>query len=241
MNNLNLLEVINYPTEKKRRYGRDVDGGYVIAELDTKYDCYISCGISGEESFTRDFLNKNNYLQKPDCYGFDGTIGDYPWEYTRNINFIKKNIGFTSNDHVTNLEEYIKNYNNIFMKMDIEGGEYAWLLSVSEENLKRFNQIVIEFHGLCGTDDWSASYKDKVKCLEKLFNTHYIIHAHGNNHGYTRNDIPEVLELTYLNKRNFNEKPTLNLTHLPIKYLDYPNNNTRPDIILNKYPFAKYC
>ena len=44
--------------------GSNSDGGYV---LDGEYDCYISAGISTEESFSRDFI-KNN------CYGFDGTI-----------------------------------------------------------------------------------------------------------------------------------------------------------------------
>ena len=32
------------------------------------------------------------------------------------------------------------------LKMDIEGAEYASLLSLNEENLSRFRLIVIEFH-----------------------------------------------------------------------------------------------
>ena len=46
MNNLELLEVYNF--DKKVRCGVNCDGGYVFAELDGKYDCYIYAGISDE-------------------------------------------------------------------------------------------------------------------------------------------------------------------------------------------------
>lgn len=49
-------------------------------------------------------------------------------------------------------------------------------------------------------DSWGCAMKDKVKCLEKLSKTHYIIHAHGNNNGLAVNGIPEVIELTYIRK-----------------------------------------
>ena len=65
MNNLELLQV--YKFDKKVRYGCNNDGGYVIAELEGEYDCYISAGISNEESFSRDFINKYNmnfYIKK---------------------------------------------------------------------------------------------------------------------------------------------------------------------------------
>ena len=56
MNNLELLQVYKY--DKKIRLGTNGDGGYVMAELDGGYDCYISAGISDEESFSRDFIDK---------------------------------------------------------------------------------------------------------------------------------------------------------------------------------------
>jgi len=49
MNNLELLQVYNF--DKKIRCGSNTDGGYVLAELDGDYDCYISAGISNEESY----------------------------------------------------------------------------------------------------------------------------------------------------------------------------------------------
>ena len=47
-------------------------------------------------------------------------------------------------------------------------------------------------------------------------NTHYIIHAHGNNCSGTQNNVPDVIELTYLRKDYFNEEPKLNTTILDL-------------------------
>jgi hypothetical protein len=121
--------------------------------------------------------------------------------------------------------------------MDIEGGEYPWLLSLNEELLHNFKQIVIEFHGITN-DGWNAVYYDKVKCLEKLAKTHYIVHAHGNNHGPVVNNFPDVIELTYVNKKYFESEPTLNTKPLPIPELDFPNKLNNKDIDLNFYPFV---
>jgi len=38
--------------------------------------------------------------------------------------FINKNIGCVDNDYTDSLIGYIKKYKNIFVKMDIEGGEF---------------------------------------------------------------------------------------------------------------------
>ena len=87
MNNLELLQVYNF--NKKIRCGSNNDGGYVLAELDGEYDCYISAGIANEESFSRDFINKYN-MNEYNSFGFDGTINNYPYNYTNKISFIKK-------------------------------------------------------------------------------------------------------------------------------------------------------
>ena len=234
MNNLELLQVYNF--DKKIRFGENADGGYVLGELDEVYDCYISAGISNEESFSRDFINKYN-MSEYNSFGFDGTISNYPYNYTNKISFIKKNINTFNDDNNSNLSYLINKYNNIFLKMDIEGGEYPWLLSIDESQLTKFKQIVIEFHGITN-NGWGCDYDNKIKCLQKLSNTHFIIHAHGNNHGPVVNNIPDVIELTYVNKNYFKTTPELNSTQLPIPNLDYPNYYLLNDINLNFYPFV---
>jgi hypothetical protein len=233
MNNLDLLKV--YKFDKKIRLGVNTDGGYVLADLDTNYDCYISAGIFNEESFSRDFINKYN-TNKNNNYGFDGTINEYPYNYTTNIQFIKKNINSFNNDNNSNLSFLTNKYNNIFLKMDIEGGEYPWLLQIDEKQLNKFKQIVIEFHGITN-DGWGCKNSQKAICLEKLAKTHFIIHAHGNNYGSVVNGIPDVIELTYVNKNYFNSVPEFNQKPLPIPNLDFSNSGLS-DINLNFYPFV---
>ena len=233
MRDLNLLKVYNF--DKKCRCGSNSDGGYVFADLDGEYGCYISAGISNEESFSRDFINKYN-IKRQNSFGFDGTINDYPYHFTDTIQFIKKNINNFNDDNNSNLSFLTHKYSNIFLKMDIEGGEYPWLLQIDEFQLSKFKQIVIEFHGI-NDDSWGSNYSDKIKCLEKLSNTHYIVHAHGNNYGSVVNKIPDVIELTYVNKNCFNLVPELNTIPLPITNLDFPNKSDSDDINLNFYPF----
>ena len=234
MNNLELLKVYNF--DNKIRLGCNRDGGYIVGELDGSYDCYISAGVGDDESFSRDFINKYK-MNECNCFAFDGSIDTYPYNYTKNIAFIKKYINNYNDDNNTNLFDLINNYNNIFLKMDIEGGEYPWLLNINDTQLDKFKQIVFEFHGITN-DGYNCNYDDKVKCFDKLSKTHYIIHAHGNNHGHCVNYIPDVIELTYINKKYFNIEPELNKHILPIPNLDFPNHNQATDINLNFYPFV---
>jgi len=228
----NLLKV--YQFNKKIRFGIQQDGGYVIADLDnTIYDCYISAGVSNEESFSRDFINHYK-TKKENNYAFDGTIQDYPYQYTQEINFIKKNIDPNNSETTSNLKDLFQRYHQTFLKMDIEGAEIPWLQSLTTEELNKCKQIVIEFHGI--TDDgWGSSLEKKLQCFEKLNNTHYIVHAHGNNYGKIVDKLPYVIELTYVNKNYFTNTPPFHSINnpLPQAMLDYPNNPARPDIDLS--------
>ena len=233
MNNLELLQVYKY--DKKSRLGANSDGGYVMADLDGGYDCYISAGISDEESFSRDFINKYN-MTKENSFGFDGTINDYPYQFTDKISFFKKNIGQINDDNTSNLSFLTDNYNTIFLKMDIEGGEYPWILQLHDTQLQKFKQIIIEIHGLASED--YCEYNKKLKCLQNLTKTHYIIHAHGNNCGPIFNNFPDIIEFTFVNKNQFSSIPDFNEKPLPNPNLDYPNRNHRGDVNLNFYPFV---
>lgn len=109
--------------------------------MDGIYDCYISAGVSGEESFSRDFINNYN-LNEYNSFAFDGTINNYPYNFTKKISFIKKNINSFNDDDNCNLSFLTEKFNNIFLKIDIEGGEYPWLLNISEEQLKNLNKLL---------------------------------------------------------------------------------------------------
>jgi hypothetical protein len=233
------LKIYHY--DDKIRLGSSIDGGYVIAKLPddlNNYDCYISAGVSDEESFSRDFINKYN-MKKANCYAFDGTINDYPYSFTKEITYLKKNIGAHNDDKHTNLDFIFNKYNNIFVKMDIEGGEYPWLLNLTDDQLNKIKQMTIEFHGI-NNSTYNTSQSDKIKCFEKLANTHYPIHIHGNNCGglttVNNNQVPDVVEVTYI-KKNLLQNPTENKNKLPIPNLDNGNNGN-PDYNLSFPPFT---
>ena len=216
-----------YAWDRKIRLGADSDGGYVIAELGPIYDCYISAGVSNEESFSRDFINRYN-MNERNSFAFDGTIEKYPTEYTENITFHRKNINSFSDHANTDLTFLLDKYKAIFLKMDIEGGEYPWFSNLKKKHLKKFKQITIEVHEVS---------EDKLRFFEKLNETHYLIHAHGNNNGSSDRWCPEVLELTYVNKEFFTERPQFNRSALPSP-LDFSNKLGSQDINLNFYPFV---
>ena len=120
INTLTLYE----PSLKKIRLGKDYDGGYIICEIpDIEYDLFISAGINNDISFEEKFCEKYNTTS---CYAFDGTINDIKIN-NKNIKFIKKNIGTTNDDNVTNLYSLINKNQTIFLKMDIEGAEFDWI------------------------------------------------------------------------------------------------------------------
>tara|TARA_B100000767_G_scaffold110418_1_gene105706 strand:+ start:15528 stop:16349 length:822 start_codon:yes stop_codon:yes gene_type:complete len=218
------------PKKPKIRLGKNNDGGYVIVE-GYEYDLMIGCGISKDSSFEHSFLKK--YPNVPiDTY--DGTINSFPNSHPK-IKFTKKNIGGTNTEKTTNLHSLIEPKNNIFLKMDIEGGEYDWLHSLSKKQLNKFQQIVIEFH-----KPFSA---DRYKTLEKLADTHNLIHIHGNNYGSIIKKkhkgkivtIPTVFECTYIRKDSRNLR--LNDKSFPIN-LDQPNKPDTYDITLLGYPYS---
>jgi len=234
MLHLNFLKIYNF--SDKKRLGSIGDGGYVIGLLDSEYDFYISAGVSTEESFSRDFINMYK-MNKSICAAFDGTINNYPYEYTTEIVFYKKNIASYRSRTTANLSYFTENYNDIFLKMDIEGHEFHWLLSLTKEQLNKFKQIVIEFHGI-NDDSWNVSYENKIECLKKLSKTHYPIHIHGNNYANLTHNIPDVIEVTYVRKDMFESEPELNNTALPIINLDFPNASYAKDYDLNFPPFV---
>jgi len=228
-----------YHIDNKIRLGDNQDSGYVIADLDINYDCYISAGISDSNNFTKYFVEKYKTVNN---FGFDGTINHIPNNISNMITFIKKNIGTDNTDTTTNLDDIFEKYNNIFLKMDIEGSEWPWILQC--DKLDKISQLTIELHGLTNVtyhnnfnyDSFNCTRQDKLKCLEKLSKTHYIIHVHGNNHDLVAyNGLPNVMEITYVNKKLFDKELTKNINPLPDKYLDFPNNT---NIDLNFPPFV---
>jgi hypothetical protein len=85
-------------------------------------------------------------MTKDNSYGFDGTIQDYPYRYTNKISFIKKNIHNINDDNNTDLSFLTDKYDKIFLKIDIEGGEYDIFRDIDKNILSKIKKIAIEVH-----------------------------------------------------------------------------------------------
>ena len=226
------------------RVGRDNDGGYLIEKKSLENtQSLISLGISDDWSFEEDFLKKNKNISIK-C--FDDVL-DKKFLlkriiiqllfvfYNRNffilkkyisiyfsflslkkkIQFNKKKISYNDLSKILNKEK-----NNIFLKIDIEGGEYR-ILDDLLLNQKKIIGLVIEFHD-CDL------HREKILKFLRSFNL-TLVHIHGNNFAERdlNNDIT-VLELTF--SKNPVQVSDVNI--LPNK-LDMPNNFEKSEIILN--------
>jgi hypothetical protein len=232
------LTVYTSPFEKKRYGNPNGDGGYVVCMLPDGYDALLSCGIGGNVSFDDDFLKDHAVA----AYAFDNTIKHLPkGAYASDkLQWVNKAVDGVNSDSQTNLIEYIEQYNNIFLKMDIEGSEYnlfdSMLDDIQQQCIQRISQIVVEFHGV--------SAKDRIKTVEKLLDTHTILHAHANNacvNGHVPLAIPWLLELTFVRNTDIlHHYPhfiaTANTQRFP-HACDVKNIPHLPDIDINHPPF----
>lgn len=224
---LSPLTVFQSPSPKTR-LGRGYDGGYVICGGLEPYDLLISGGISSDISFEMDFLSRHNV----DCHAFDHTIAALPQEHPR-LRWINKAIGGFNAEHESNLKELLQDHADVFLKMDIEGGEYPWLDCLTRNDLLRLKQIVIEMH---------VPYsREKLALLRKLLDTHAMVHLHANNCCGTRMvggiATPNIFEATLIRRGEITGPLELNRDPIP-SVLDMPNVPSIPDIPLRGWPFT---
>lgn len=215
----------------KRRVGKEYDGGYVISVIpEVKYDVLLAGGIENDISFEEEFCS---LYKDTKCLAYDGTVDDVKITHP-NVSFIKKNIGKFENDTYTNLHNEIDKYENIMIKMDIEGSEIDWLESLTDKHYDKFVQIVMEFHTPFG--------ERELAVFKRLNETHLLVHFHANNCCGLRyvNGIlvPNIFECTYVHKRYINQPYILNKKFLPTD-IDMKNVD-KDDIYITWPPFVNY-
>ena len=121
---------------------------------------------------------------------------------------------------------------NLILKMDVEGWEWEFLNYASEKTLDQFSQIVFEFHDLTNPD-----MENKIiPALQKLNNTHQLVHVHANNlhpASYLADVmLPPVLEATYLRRVDFDFIESKRF--FPQK-IDVQNTKRWHEVILGKW------
>lgn len=217
------------------RVGGDNDGGYVVLWGTERnvYDAFISCGIGADVSF-EDAMIKRLQFDDPSivCRAYDGTIQHVPQcDMSARIWFCNVNIASANTERTTNLHDILHEYHNVLLKMDIEGAEFEWIESLSDEMLGRIRQIVIEIH-----NPWTVGRR--LSAVRKLLKIHHVVHFHANNFGGTaslsaNSAAPGVFELTLVRRTDVvpcsrGLRSATVALHLP-SFADRPNNPLAPD------------
>lgn len=217
--------------------GSRTDGHYIMVDAFKKKQIAYSFGLNNEISWDLGMLEKGYEL-----YMYDHTVNGIPSE-ADGLNFFKKGIAGVSKpeESLETLDNLMKinghsNKTGMILKMDVEGAEWDFLETVSIKTLRQFDQIVFELHNIVrGCSDYEM--ERKLKALEKLNETHALVHLHGNNTGYVLQmknaTIPDVIEVTYVNREKFkiaDPKPV----NLPTA-LDLPNDSHREDIMIGNW------
>ena len=184
------------------RVGARGDGGYLIPDDLGSIQYCFSPGVSTVVDFEIQLAARNIQSFLAD-YSVDGPPTPLP-----QLVFDKKFIGTSDNDTCMTLaswkQRYLPQYRgDLLLQMDIEGAEYAVILSTPEELLRSFRIIVLELHHLERLFEPFAHAIMKA-CFEKLLTFFFVVHSHPNNcAGRVRRsglEIPRALELTLYNR-----------------------------------------
>lgn len=222
-----LLEIFNPTSHDFIRLGNEHDGGYVIVDTLKNLDSVLSLGVGSDISFEEAL---STHVNRIDLY--DHTVPQLPININ-NANFYRLGISEESRPNFVTLSQAVESFpddDNILLKMDIESSEWNVLASIPSKTLNRFEQIVVEFHGLINIDN--PEHADQViEALRNLNQTHKLVHLHMNNYEPIRIVggivMPNVLEATYL------KATESNFIHIPRPrgfYLNHPNNPNKIDI-----------
>jgi hypothetical protein len=184
------------------RRGRVNDGGYVMLDSGLENTIGYSLGISDDVSWDLEMAKVGCHL-----YQYDHTIEALPMDHP-NFHWSRNGIASTSSPDgmFKSIGDLIRANGHdqrcdLILKMDIEGFEWDVLQALPREFLIQFAQIVAEFHCFTTIDE-DGGYGKITGALQKLNETHQLIHVHANNCGHLGLiggvPLPDAFEVTYV-------------------------------------------
>jgi hypothetical protein len=214
------------------RLGRGCDGGYLLPDdLEGIHYCF-SPGVSNVVDFEKDLLERGIFSFLAD-YSVDG-----PPPSLKNFHFEKKYVDVIDTEHTITLQSWITQRapngcrGDLLLQMDIDGGEFAVLLSTPMEILQRFRILLVEFHSLHKIAN-PEQFILMQKTFTKLLCAFDVAHVHPNNicgsvfiGGL---EVPRILEITFLRKDRTRQKRSVEKAPHD---LDRKNVPDREDLIL---------
>lgn len=198
---------------EKVRFGNNCDGGYVLPTncLESSNLC-VSYGLGNNVTFENDIIKRGISV-----IGFD-------MHAKRHLAWARQKTLECYQDF-SNLEE-ISNSKNIILKVDVEGSEWNFFNTLDSKHFSdHVSCFAFELHFHMNPK------KMPLSVMEKMFDSHYVVHVHGNNYGHVDGMVPVAIEITLANKKHF-DNSQIDRQKYPIKDLDYSNNSGARDLSL---------
>ena len=218
-----------------QRMGSDADGGYILSQSSVAASqAMLSLGVGSNWTFEQAW--RDVHPQDP-IHSYDGTISrermtpeqqeSYDLCFQGLTRHYLENAGSRTGSGVCGFDDMMARLARpqVFLKMDIEGGEYH----IADQILQHSHSItgmVMEYH-------YTGKFRDRFRQQITAFSDHFhIIHVHHNNGCALCDDgLPTVLEISFLRKDLYTGPRVLrHRSYLPD--LDQPNDPRRPDIEL---------
>ncbi|MEF2553993.1 FkbM family methyltransferase [Aurantimonas sp. A2-1-M11] len=199
------------------RLGSQSDGGYLAPDDLMNLTASVSPGVSTEVGFDLEMADRGL-----EVYMADASVSGPPIQNSH-FHFVPKFLDVFEDETNMRLDTLCSHIDaecsgDRILQMDIEGAEYRVLLDTSDEVLRSFRIMLIEFHNI---DRLFSAFPFKLisATFRKLLRHHHIVHIHPNNvcpprvrHGIS---IPPVMEFTfYRNDRvSVDDSRTLKFPH----------------------------
>ncbi len=214
----------------KVRFGSSADGGYVLLDDIFGITGAISLGIGSNNDWDVALAKRGVPVDQ-----FDGSIDAPPNEH-RLLRFERLMVDGPMLNHIA--ARYPESDRpDLILKVDIEGAEWALFDTLDPQILRRFSQIICEFHELrdLGKKDFRMR---ATRVFAKFAATHAVIHVHGNNHSQYVSvgnvPIPNAMEISFASRSRYSFAPSDEL--FPTE-LDRPNSSISPDHFLGAFRF----
>ena len=225
-----------YPVVCKKgliRFGPEGDGGYLIPDDLEGIEACFSPGVSTASGFEKDCANQNMKV-----FLADASVSA-PTQKHDLFDFIPMFVGSINNDNYLTLDKWVNSKlpnsnSDLLLQMDIEGSEYEAFHSLSEDTIKRFRIMVIEFHDL--DEIWNYSYfKIISRVFKKILQSHNCVHIHPNNiaNKSKLNGVETIQAMEFTFYRNDLSIETEYQTSFPHS-LDSDNNPKQSSVALPK-------
>jgi len=199
------------PCQTYERLGEDHDGGYVQCSdgLEKGLVGAYSYGINGFDGYGMALASRYKIpLNEYDCTNAQQPQVCAGCKVNFHYECILDNKG-TPKYNFKTLTQQLKESGNagakdrsLMLKIDVEAAEWAIFAEEPVENMKKFREIVVEYHWINQAYNHNL-YLKAVKNIEAA--GFAVTHLHGNNFGgdlqsFGEYKIPNVLEVTYIQK-----------------------------------------